>query len=242
MRLDNLRGSFFLTPMIFSAALLVAMISDPAVASEDQNFAFLQAYIDYGQRIEGSDVLKWDGEGWIGKDANKLWLKSKGVSAYDGVDEPEVQALYSRYLADFWDLQVGVRRDFEPGRRTYGLLGVQGLAPYFIETSLTTFVSEGENFSARADVRYDTLFTQKLIAQLYFTGNAYAQGINESRVGSGLSDIDTGLRLRYEIFREFAPYLDFNFIRLFGKTADFASDKGWNSSASAVRVGLRFWF
>ena len=242
MRRGNLLRRFSLATILFWAIFSVILISGQAFAAEDQNFTFLQAYIDYGDRVEGRDVLKWDGEGWIGKDYNKLWLKSKGVRAHDGVEEAEVQALYSRYLAEYWDLQVGVRRDFEPGTRNYGVLGVQGLASYFIETSLAAFASAEGDMSVRADLRYDILFTQKLIAQLYFTGNVYARDINDSKVGAGLSDIDTGIRFRYEIIREFGPYLDFNYARLFGRTADFAMNMGRDPSESSVRVGLRFWF
>ena len=242
MSLEKPPIASYISTLMVAIFLFILVPVELAYCAEDETLSFLQAYVNYGEKVGGSDVLQWDGEGWVGKDYDKFWFKSKGVSPRDLVEEAEVQALYSRYLAEYWDLQIGARRDFEPSVRTYGVLGVQGLAPYFLETSVAAFVSEEGDLSGRADVRYDILFTQRAIAQLYFTGNVYAQNVNDRKVGAGLSDIDTGLRIRFEFIHEFAPYLDFNYGRLFGRTADFATSEGRDSNKSAIQAGLRFWF
>ncbi|MBI3593389.1 MAG: copper resistance protein B [Nitrospirae bacterium] len=242
MSRETLPIASFIPTLMIATVLFVLLPVGRAYCAEDETFSLLQAYLNYGEKVEGRDVLQWDGEGWIGKDYDKLWLKSRGLSPRDHVEEAEVQALYSRYIAEYWDLQIGARRDFEPNVRNYGVLSVQGLAPYFLETSLAAFVSTEGDLSARTDIRYDLLLTQRLIAQLYFSGNIYARDMNDKKVGAGLSDIDTGIRIRFEVIREFAPYLDFNYMRLLGKTADFAMNEGRDASNFAIQAGLRFWF
>lgn len=196
------------------------------------------------QASENEDTLLWDGQGWYGGDINKLWIKTEGeVSlADDGVEEAEVQALWSRAISPFWDLQAGVRQDFEPDGRTHGVIGVQGLAPYWFEVDAAAFVSTEGDVTARIEVEYDLLLTQRLILQPRAELELSVQDIPELELGSGLTGLDAGLRLRYEIKREFAPYIGIEWQSAFGETADLIEAAGGDADKTVFILGLRAWF
>ncbi len=197
---------------------------------------------------EGPNHLLWDAQGWYGGDYNRLWLKTEGESPVsDSNGEFEGQALYGRLIAPYWDLQAGVRYDRTFGSgpdrdRAFGVLGVQGLAPYRFETDLALFVSEDGDLSASAELEYELLLTQRLILQPRVEINAAAQQVKSWGVGSGLNDLQLGLRLRYEIRREFAPYVGIEWVKKFGDSADFARADGQDTGNLALLAGLRMWF
>lgn len=212
-----------------------------ASAMEPQTFHMVRAEIDAG-RTDGEDVLSWDGEAWIGGDINRLWFKAEGESLDGDVEEAEIQALWSRNVADFWDLQAGVRIDLEPETTTHLALGVQGLAPYRFETEAMVFLSEDGDLSARLHQSFDLHLSQRLIAEPYTEINAYAQDVPERDIGAGLSDAQLGLQVRYEFTRKFAPYIDFAWESALGETASIARANGDDVRAESLRAGLRFWF
>lgn len=193
---------------------------------------------------DGEDSVNWDAQAWIGGDVNKLWLKTEGEYPFEEkLEEAEVQALYSRQISDFFDLQVGARHDFAPDpERTFGVLGLQGLAPYFFELDAAAFVSDEGEVSARLEAEYELLITQKLILQPAAEINLSAEDVDERGIGSGITDIELGLRLRYEIVRKFAPYIGINWERKLGETEDLARAEGDDVDNFAVVAGLRFWF
>lgn len=194
---------------------------------------------------DGEAALDWEAQGWIGKDLDRLWFKTEGEGYGDSNDEQEgeVQLLYSRAVAPFWDLQAGLRQDFGPGeRRTHAAFGVQGLAPYWFETDLAAFVSERGDLSARVEVEYELLFTQRLILQPRVEVNYQASDDIAAGVGKGLSEVVLSLRLRYEILREFAPYLGIGWSRRYGSTADLRRAGGHGVEEGSVVIGLRFWY
>lgn len=196
------------------------------------------------QAKDGDDSLAWEAEGWIGTDYHKVWLKTEGEKLVgDGVEEAEVQVLYSRLIAPFWDLQAGFRYDPEPDpTRGFAVLGVEGLAPYWFEVEAAAFVSDDGDLSARLEAEYDILFTQRLIVQPLLELNLAAQNVEELGIGSGFTDIELGLRLRYEIVREWAPYIGVSYERKLGETADLAEAEGEEKDNFAVVAGVRFWF
>ncbi|MEQ9145619.1 MAG: copper resistance protein B [Parvibaculaceae bacterium] len=197
------------------------------------------------QTNEGDDLLLWDAQGWIGGDYNKFWVKTEGEYLFDGdaFEKAELQGLYSRAIARYWDLQVGVRHDFEPDpSRTFGVIGVQGLAPYWFEIDAAAFVSEDGDVEARIEAEYDLLITQRLIAQPRAELNFAFQDIEELGIGSGLSTAELGFRLRYEIRREIAPYIGVSWTRAVGDTADFARNEGEDVSSVSFVAGIRLWF
>ncbi len=217
----------------------------PEPVMDSQTFYFFKTdRLEY-QTNEGDGLLVWDAEGWVGGDYNKLWIKSEGEYLFERerVEEAELQALYSRAIAPFFDVQAGVRHDFKPDpSRTFGVLGVQGLAPYWFEIDAAGFVSDEGDVSARLEAEYEFLFTQKLILQPRTELNFAVQDVKKLGVGSGLSTAELGLRLRYEIVREFAPYIGVSWTRLVGKTEDFARDEGENVSSVSFVAGVRLWF
>lgn len=191
----------------------------------------------------GEEGYHWEGEAWFGGDLHRLVLKTEGEGARgEGVTDAEVQALYSRPIGPYFDLQAGVRRDIEPRARTYGALGVEGLAPYWFEVEAAVFLSTEGDILGRVGSSYDLRLTQKLTLQPRVELNWAAQDIAETHTGSGISDAEFGLRLRYEIRREFAPYIGVSHERKFGRSADFARAAGEDVKATSFVVGLRAWF
>lgn len=212
---------------------------------DNQRFAVFQADRFEYQAIEGEDLMVWDVLTWMGSDYNKLYLKSEGSWLVDAeeFEEVEVELLYGRNIASFWDLQVGVRHDFEPNpERTFAAIGVQGLAPYWFEVDATAYVSEDGDVSAGLEAEYDLLLTQRLIVQPRIETAFAVQEVEEYGVGQGFNDITLGLRLRYEIRREFAPYIGVSWKRKLGETADLAEKEGEDTDATAFVAGIRFWF
>lgn len=208
------------------------------------NWFALADRLEY-QSNDGSPTLLFDGQGWWGTDRNKLWLKSEVEYNFtdDKFEEAELQALWSRPIARYFDVQAGVRRDFAPDpSRTYAVFGVQGLAPYWFEIDAAVFVSGHGDVTARIEAEYDFLLTQRLIAQSRTELNFGAQDVVALGIGSGLSTAEVGLRLRYEIKREFAPYVGVNWKRAVGDTADFARLAGDDPGAVSLVAGVRLWF
>ena len=192
----------------------------------------------------GKDSYRWEGEAWFGGDINRLTLKSEGEGlSGDGLNRAELQALYSRSVGPYFNLQAGVRHDFEPRpSRTYATIGFEGLAPYWFEVSGAAFLSNKGDLSARLEGYYDQRLTQRLIIQPRAELNLAASNDRATGVGSGLSDVELGLRLRYEIRREFAPYVGVTYDRKFGRTADYARTGGEDVEDARVVLGLRAWF
>ena len=192
---------------------------------------------------DGPNPWVLDAQAWIGGDLNKLWFKTE-VEVVDGdTEEAEIQALYSRAIAPYWDLQAGWRRDIRPTpSRDWFAFGVEGLAPYWFEVEATAFVGEGGQLSGRFKAEYEWMFTQKWILSPEFEVNLYSQNDEDVGIGSGLSDMQLGLRLRYEVRREFAPYIGVNWTGTFGNTADYARDEGEDTSDVQFVAGVRMWF
>ena len=191
---------------------------------------------------------RWDAQGWIGNDFHRLWIKSEGRANAnaDGngkVGDGKTELLYDRPITPFFDLQAGVRYDLDskPGR-AWGALGVQGLAVGFWNVSATAYVGGNGRLALNTNASYDYYLTQRLVLQPQFETNWYSKEDDARRIGSGLSDIDSGLRLRYEISRKFAPYIGVTYQKWFGNTADIRRSNGSPIKDFRVAVGLRLWF
>ncbi len=220
----------------------------PHVHEDDQHFGYLLVdRLEY-RDDEGPNHLLWDAQGWYGGDYRRLWLKTEGESPVsDSHGEAEVQLLYGHLVAPYWDVQAGVRYDRAYGSgpdrdRRFGVLGIQGTAPYRFETDAALSVSEDGDVSVSAEFEYELLLTQRLVLQPRVEINAAAQQVRDWGVGSGINDVQLGLRLRYEIRREFAPYVGVEWTRKLGDTADIARDEGEEVSVPALVAGLRLWF
>ena len=196
------------------------------------------------QARAGRDGYRWDGEGFVGGDINRLWLKSEGEGAFhEGVDSAEVQALYGRAIGPYFNLQAGIRHDFRPSpARTYATVGLEGLAPYMFEVEGALFLSDKGDVLGRLEGYYDQRITQRLILQPRVELNLAAQDIPENRIGAGLMNAELGLRLRYELTRQFAPYIGVSYDAKAGRTADFARADGEDPNTTSFVAGIRFWF
>lgn len=232
-----------------AAALLLAAIAlvgrpGAAGAEGDSLLTFLEVEQFEYHSGNGEDTFSWEAQGWIGGDYDKAWFKTKGDDIVNGaMERAEIQLLYSRTLAAFWDLQLGARYDVKPNpSRNYAVLGIQGMAPYFFEADAAAFVSNKGDASARLEVEYELLITQRLIVKPTAELNVAVQDVEELGIGSGLTDVELGLRLRYEIVREVAPYLGVSWERRIGPTADLAQRAGADVSDLAFVTGVRFWF
>ena len=194
---------------------------------------------------DGHESYLWDIQGWTGGDINRFWWKSEGEGDFDdGLEEFELQALYSRAVTPFWDLQAGVRQDFRPEGEdtTHLVLGLQGLVPYWWEIDAAAFLSTDGDLTARVEAEYDQRITQRLILQPRLEIDASASDIPELEIGSGLSSVEAGLRLRYEFRKEFAPYVGVEWSRSFGGTADYIEARGGETDDTRLVIGLKAWF
>ena len=231
---------------LMTAVALTAAISSPLHAGKGDDPMLVKLMVDqleqrYG---DGEDPLVFESDLWIGKDLNKLWLKAD-VENVDGETETaEVEVRYSRAIAPFWDFQAGLRRDLEPSSETrdWLALGFRGLAPYFFDIDAALYIGDEGRTQLTLDTEYEVLFTQRLVLtpEIQLTVNGKDDEV--LGMGSGLSSMEAGLRLRYEIVREFAPYVGVNWEGLFGKTADFAKASGSDSSDTRFVVGVRVWY
>lgn len=194
------------------------------------------------QSQNGEDGYRWDGEAWFGGDIDRLVIKTEGEGGGD-IEDAEIQVLYSRAWDHVTDLQIGIRQDIEPNpSRTYLALGVQTLLPTWFEAEGALFVGQRGQVLGRLDGSYDFQLTQRLVLQPRAEVNLAAQDDPAIGLGSGLSDAEVGLRLRYEFQREFAPYIGVSWERKFGGTADYARADGERAETTSFVVGLRTWY
>lgn len=219
------------------AAAEAAAMAPPA--SRYGKFAFDLAEFQFR---DGKDGYLWEGEAWLG-DLNRFVLKSKGEGTFGGeVDRAEVQALYSKALDPWWNLQAGLRQDIRPRpARTWATLGLEGRAPYQFDVQAAAFLSNKGEVTGRIEGNYDQRISQRLILQPRVELDFSAQDIPQQRIGAGLSTAELGLRLRYEIKREFAPYIGVTSTWAAGRTAQYARVDGHDTVARSMVAGIRFW-
>jgi len=203
---------------------------------------FVADELEWQDADEGS-TLAWDLSGWAGGDIDRLAWRAEGERTNGHTEEAELQLLWSHATSPWWETVAGIRQDFKPGpAQTWAAFGVQGMPLYGLETEATAFIGEGGQTALRLEAEYDILLTQRWILQP--TGEINLHGRNDERrgVGSGLSEASAGLRLRYEISRQFAPYLGVTWSRAYGNNADLQRVKGEETSEARLVAGIRFWF
>lgn len=189
------------------------------------------------------DAYLWDAQGWYGGDINKLIIKTEGEGELGGeLEDAELQVLLGHAIGPWFDLQAGAKLDIEPETRPHLAVGIQGLAPYMFHVDATAFLSDRGDLTARIEGEYDQRITQRLILQPRAEIELSAQDIPERGTGAGLTKLETGIRLRYEFVREFAPYVGLGYEAAVGDTADYVRAEGEDPDGFAVVTGLRFWF
>lgn len=192
---------------------------------------------------DGQNALEWDGRFWFGTATDRLLVKSEGERENGGGSDGKVEAFWSHAVSPFWDLQLGARRDIGTGpKRNWAAIGIEGVLPYNIELETTAYAGPSGRTALALKAEYDLLLTQRLIFTPELEASLYGKNDPERGVGSGLSQGSLSLRLRYEVTREFAPYVGVSFERKFGQTARYAADAGASRSQTAIMAGVRFWF
>jgi copper resistance protein B len=195
------------------------------------------------QSVAGGTGINIDSKAWIGRDRDRLWFRAEGDSEDGDVGEAQAHVLYGRQFSRWWDVVVGLRRDFRPDSpQTWAAIGVQGLAPYWFEIEATGYVGASGRTHARFEVEYEVLFTNRLILQPLVAAELFGKSDPERGVGAGLSTTDVGFRMRYEVRRELAPYVGVTWRSKWGKTADFAEAAGEDAGGARFVTGVRFWF
>jgi copper resistance protein B len=190
----------------------------------------------------GGRGLMWDNKGWVGKDRNRIWFRAEGETDDGRLDAAQAHVFYGRAIARWWDVVAGVRQDLRPGgAQTWAAFGVQGLAPYWFQVEATAYVGPSGRTQLRLETEYELLVTNRLVLQPLVEIDIFGKADPSRGIGSGLSALDTGLRLRYEFRREFAPYVGVVWKRRFFGTADRARAAGGEVSAARLVVGLRVW-
>ncbi|GAN54370.1 copper resistance protein B [Tanticharoenia sakaeratensis NBRC 103193] len=196
-----------------------------------------------GRYAPGGSDFRWDGEAWYGGDYNRLWLKSEGTLQRGRLSDGDQEALYSRAISTYFNLQGGVRVDLDSGpTRTWGAFGVQGLALYQFEIQATGYVSDRGRFASRIEGSYDLLLTNRLILQPQAEFNLYTKADPARQVGAGLSDVDAGLRLRYEVWRKFAPYVAVTYAGYLTQARHIVRAQDEQTGAVRFTFGIRSWF
>lgn len=196
-------------------------------------------------RTDGrSPDFRWSAQAWIGTDYDKFWIKTEGFRRSNGtIDDGRHEFLYDRAVSTYFDVQAGLRSDLDSRpTRNWGAFGVQGLAPLFFNIEGTGYVSDQGHLAARFETSYDLMLTNRLILQPEFEVNLYTKSDPTRLVGAGISDIDTGLRLRYEFDRKFGPYIGLAYEGKFGQTASLARRAGESTSGVRFIFGIRSWF
>ena len=223
--------------------------AEPGVAApfgppvEDRRI-YVHGLLDqFEARIGTENSFRWDGQAWAGTDTNRLWFKSEGTVTNGGVRDGSHQLLYDRPITTYFDLQGGIRYDIDSGpSRGWAAFGIQGLAPQWFDVEATAYVSDSGHLAARLTTFYDVLLTQRLILEPQIELNFYSKSDPGRAIGPGLSDLDAGLRLRYELTRKVAPYIGVVFEDKFGGTAAFAHRQGESANDVRFVAGIRSWF
>jgi copper resistance protein B len=189
-----------------------------------------------------SNGQRWDAIAWLGGDIKRLWLRSDGEREQGHFDSADLEILYGQSISPWWDIVAGVKHDFIPKQsQTWAAFGVQGLSPYKFEIQATVYVGNSGRIAANVEAEYELLLSKRLILQPVLELNFFGQNDGSRNIGSGLSSAELGLRLRYEIDRQFAPYIGIERSESFAKTAQLLRISGDSATETRWVLGLRIW-
>ena len=211
--------------------------------ADQHNFGAVLIHRLEAVKTDDNSWLAFEGQGWYGRTYDRANLKLEGEVDDGKLHELRSELLWSHAIAPFWDSQLGVRYDSgEDPDRTWAAIGIQGLAPYWFHVDATFYLGEHGDTAGRIAAEYDMLFTQKLVLQPKIEANLYGQNDDIRETGSGLSDLSVGVRLRYELTRQFAPYIGVEWAGLYGNTEDFAREGNKPTEETRWVAGVHMWF
>lgn len=231
--------------MLTSLTLSFAMLTAQLFAAEADDPLLTMIMVDQLEKQDAGSgkPFVWEVQGWAGYDLQKLMFKTEGERINGETESAELQLLYSQAIAPYWDIQAGIRHDFYPKpAQNWAVIGVQGIAPYFFETDASFYWGESGQTSVRLEAEYEFLITQQWVLSPEIELNFYGKDDETRGIGSGLADMEAGLRIRYEVRREFAPYVGINWEKQFGNTADLSSAEGEDTDDVQFVLGIRGWF
>lgn len=218
----------------------IAQASPAAHAMHDDA---VYGYLLFDHLEAGGGAQAWNLQGWLGTDLHRAWLRSEGERREGRLDHADVELLYGRPVSPWWNLLAGVRHDMgEGGTRDFLAVGVQGLAPYKIEVAATAYLGASGRTAARVELEYEARLTRRLLLQPSIEANLYGRDDPRRGLGAGLSTVESGLRLRYEASRRFAPYVGVVREHAFGGTADARRAAGEPAADTRFVAGMRAWF
>ena len=231
-------------PPITAADRVAAFPDVEAHALEDDVVSYFVLFDQFewqgGETVSG---VFWDSKGWVGRDLNRLWFRAEGQSDGGRLGDAEAHLFYGRAFARRWDVVVGLRQDLRPGpAQSWLAVGIQGLAPYWFEVEATAYLGAGGRTAARLEAGYALRFTNRLALQPLIEVSLYGKTDAERGIGAGISSFDAGLRIRYEVRRELAPYLGVAWHDTFGETAGLAEAARETTGGRRFVAGLRLWF
>lgn len=230
------------TPTAAERAAAFPDVPGHALQDSDLRAYWLFDRLEYQKADEGT-ALSWDAEGWIGGDVDRLWLRSQGERTNGHTEQAELQALYGHAVTPWWTLLGGVRQDFKPeSPQTWAAFGVQGEPLADLDTEATFYLGENHQTSLRLEGEYDLAITSSLVLQPRMEANFFSRNDPVRQQGSGLSTLEAGLRLRYEIMPEIAPYIGVNWTKSYGRTLDYAREEGDDAEEARLVVGVRLWY
>lgn len=230
--------------LLLCSSVFLTLWSHYSVAgAQDDPLLFMVTIDQLESRSGDEDPNVLEAEAWLGYDLHKLWLKAE-VERVDNTNESaELQLLYGKAVSAFWDVQVGIRRDFDPvPERNWAVLGFHGLAPYYIDIDTALFFGESGRTAFRFEAEYEKMLTQRWVLIPELELNILGKGDPETEQGSGLASSEFGLRLAYEIRREFAPYIGINWEAKHGATKRIAEQHGENTEDTQLVFGIHAWF
>lgn len=213
--------------------------------SDEHNFASVSIdKLEYVRARGGDEWTAYEGQAWFGSTYNRAVLKVEGEVAQGKLQESQTELLWGHAVSTFWDTQLGVRFDHGQGapNREWLALGVQGLAPYWFEVDATAYVGPSGRTALSFSAEYDILLTQKLYLQPSLEVDFYGKNDKAREIGKGLSNATAGLRLKYEVTRQLAPYIGVEWSNKFGKTADYAQEDGNAAHETRFVAGFSFRF
>lgn len=223
-----------------SAAAASPTLEPHAMLEDPFNRAYL---VDRFEARDGGAGLVWDARFWAGYTFDKLLLRTEGAKDGARTEHAELELLWAHAVAPWWEIVAGAARDFAPGEpRTSAAFGVQGLAPYRFEVEATVHMADGRNASARVEAEYELLVTPRLILQPRVDVEWHGRSDVARGLGAGLAQAETGLRLRYELRREIAPYVGVVRERAFGRTKDILRASGADADETRLVAGVRLRF
>lgn len=229
-------------PHAYSGGEDFGPIPPPRMGDEEKFGALMVDRLE-AVRTDDNTAAAYEAQAWFGRDYDRAVVKAEGDIDDGKLMEAQTELLWGHALAAYWNTQLGIRHDSGEGPdRDWLAFGVQGLAPYWFEVDATAYVGESGRTALQLEAEYELLLTQRLILQPRVEASVYGKRDAERETGSGLSDVSAGLRLRYEIRREFAPYVGVEWAGMYGATADYARAAGEDTRETRIVAGLRVWY